>query len=87
MFEHNDYKVTYGMNVTDVGHLTSDADEGEDKIERQAQKEGKNPLEIARHYEELFWSDLVLFYVCHYIRIFVADMAGVLEFVVGYAFS
>ena len=43
----NDYKVTHVINVTDVGHLTSDADEGEDKMEKASAKEGKTAKEIA----------------------------------------
>lgn len=52
------YKVKHAMNITDVGHLTSDADEGEDKMEIGARREGKHPLEIARFYEKKFFSDL-----------------------------
>lgn len=48
------YKVDYVMNITDVGHLTTDADTGEDKLEKGARREGKSPLEIARFYEEDF---------------------------------
>ncbi|MCE5199374.1 MAG: cysteine--tRNA ligase [Armatimonadota bacterium] len=56
--EYSGYEVKHVMNVTDVGHLTSDADIGEDKLDREARKEGKNPWEIARHYEEVFFNDL-----------------------------
>ena len=52
------YEVTYAMNVTDVGHLVSDADEGEDKLEKRAAELGTDPLELARHFEELFWQDV-----------------------------
>ena len=41
VLQRNGFEVTQVMNVTDVGHLTSDADEGEDKIEKEARKEGK----------------------------------------------
>ncbi|MBU2104420.1 MAG: class I tRNA ligase family protein, partial [Nanoarchaeota archaeon] len=54
----NDYKVKHVINVTDVGHLTSDSDEGEDKIERAAAKEGKTAQEIAKFYFDLFLKDL-----------------------------
>lgn len=54
----NGYKVIHVMNVTDIGHLESDADEGEDKIEKEAKKEGKSVLEIARFYENAFFNDL-----------------------------
>ncbi|MGQ9456059.1 MAG: cysteine--tRNA ligase [Armatimonadota bacterium] len=56
--EYEGYDVLHVMNVTDVGHLTSDADEGEDKIEKGAREAGKNIWELARHYEEAFWKDL-----------------------------
>jgi len=56
--EYNGYKVRQVMNITDVGHLTSDADEGEDKIEVAARKKKKSAKEIARFYEKAFISDL-----------------------------
>ena len=46
------------MNITDVGHLVSDGDEGEDKMIKSAREENKSPLEIAQHYTELFFNDL-----------------------------
>ena len=46
------------MNITDVGHLTSDADEGEDKIEKGAKREGKTAWEIAEFYTQAFKRDL-----------------------------
>ncbi len=52
------YKVKHVQNVTDVGHLTSDQDEGEDKIEKGSSREGKSAFEIARFYEEEFIKDL-----------------------------
>ncbi len=51
------YAVKHVMNVTDVGHLTSDADEGEDKMVSGARREGKSVWEIARFYEEAFFRD------------------------------
>ncbi len=56
--EFNGYEVKHVMNITDVGHLTDDADEGEDKLEKGAKREKKTPLEIARFYEEKFVKDL-----------------------------
>src|SRR5918999_824685 len=50
MLRFNGYDVTHVMNITDVGHMTSDADAGEDKMETAARREGKNPYEIARFY-------------------------------------
>lgn len=56
-FARAGYKVTHVMNVTDVGHLQSDADEGEDKMSLAAKREAKSPWEIARFYEDAFFSD------------------------------
>ncbi|MBN1788480.1 MAG: cysteine--tRNA ligase [Sedimentisphaerales bacterium] len=53
-FEFKGLKVTHIMNITDVGHLVDDADEGADKLEETARKEKKDPLEIARFYTESF---------------------------------
>lgn len=50
----NGYKVDRVMNITDVGHLVSDADEGEDKLEKGAKREGKTAWEIAEFYAEDF---------------------------------
>lgn len=52
------FKLTHVVNITDVGHLTSDADEGEDKMERMAAREGKSAWDIARFYQEDFERDL-----------------------------
>ncbi len=54
---YNGYKVKQVMNVTDVGHLTSDADTGEDKIEKAAKKEKKTAKEIANYYWKIFRED------------------------------
>ncbi|HPG37502.1 MAG TPA: cysteine--tRNA ligase [Candidatus Saccharibacteria bacterium] len=48
------------MNITDVGHLVSDADEGEDKLEKGARREGKTAWEVARFYEADFLKELAL---------------------------
>ena len=53
----NGYKVRRVMNITDVGHLTSDADQGEDKIEKEAAKEKKTVWEIAKFYTNAFLKD------------------------------
>ena len=45
MLRYNGYKIKHVMNITDVGHLESDADDGEDKMEKAARKENKNPYE------------------------------------------
>jgi len=52
------YEVRHVMNVTDVGHLTSDADEGEDKMEKGAAREGKSVWEIAEFYWQAFKDDM-----------------------------
>lgn len=54
----NNYDVKHVMNITDVGHLTSDADQGEDKLEKGAKTLGKTPLEIAKFFEDDFWKSL-----------------------------
>lgn len=48
--QHLGYKVRYVRNITDVGHLENDADEGEDKIEKKARLEQLEPMEIAQYY-------------------------------------
>jgi len=57
VLEFNGFKVKHVMNITDVGHLTSDADTGEDKIEVSAMKEKKNAWEIAEFYTKAFFED------------------------------
>ena len=57
------YKLTHVINITDVGHLTDDADAGEDKMEKmaaQAQSEGRaqSIWDIAKHYTEAYWDDI-----------------------------
>ena len=56
--EYNGYKVKRAMNITDVGHLTSDADTGEDKIELEAKNEKRSVWEIAKFYTKEFLNDL-----------------------------
>ena len=58
VLRYNGYKIKHAMNITDVGHLVSDGDEGEDKMTKSAREENKTPLEIANHYTELFFNDL-----------------------------
>lgn len=58
MLKYNGYKLKHAMNITDVGHLVSDADEGEDKMLKSAREEGKTPLEIAEIYTNRFLNDL-----------------------------
>ncbi|MBI2112789.1 cysteine--tRNA ligase, partial [Candidatus Woesearchaeota archaeon] len=54
----NDYKVKHVMNITDVGHLTSDADDGEDKMLKGAKREKKTVWEIAEFYTDAFKRDI-----------------------------
>lgn len=56
--EYRGYKVRQIMNITDVGHMTTDADAGEDKMALAARREGKGPQQIARFFEEKFFEDL-----------------------------
>ena len=56
--KYNGYKLTHAMNITDVGHLVSDADEGEDKMLKAAKRENKDPYEIAKFYTEKFLQDI-----------------------------
>ena len=58
LFLYNGYNVKHITNVTDVGHLTSDADTGEDKIERAAAEQGKSAEEISNFYFSVFKEDL-----------------------------
>ena len=60
ILEHNGYKVKHVMNITDVGHLTSDADTGEDKMEIGAKREKKTAWQIAEFYTKSFKKDLNL---------------------------
>ena len=57
-FKYLGYKVNNVINITDVGHLTSDADEGEDKMEKGSRKEGMSVWEIAKKYEKEFLENL-----------------------------
>jgi len=52
------YSVTYVQNITDVGHLTDDADEGEDKLVVAARKERKHPMALAEYYTRSYFEDM-----------------------------
>ncbi len=58
VLEYNKYKVKHIMNITDVGHLTDDADQGEDKMEKGSAREGKSAWDIAKFYTKAFENDL-----------------------------
>ena len=55
---HKGYKLTHVINITDVGHLTDDADAGEDKLEKAAAERAQSIWDIARHYTEAYWADV-----------------------------
>ncbi|MHB8465717.1 MAG: cysteine--tRNA ligase [Acidimicrobiales bacterium] len=52
------YDVRHVINITDVGHLLADADQGEDKVEEASRREGKSVEEITGHYTSVFWDDI-----------------------------
>jgi len=58
ILRYEGYKLKHVMNITDVGHLVSDADEGEDKMVKTAREQQKSPWEIARYYTEAFFQDM-----------------------------
>ena len=58
VLKYNGYKIKHIMNITDVGHLVSDGDDGEDKMLKSAREEHKTPLQIAEYYTKLFFDDL-----------------------------
>ena len=60
VLEYDDYKVKQVMNITDVGHLVSDADEGEDKMEKGAKKFGMSVWDIAKKFEAQFLESIDL---------------------------
>jgi len=57
LLRYSGYDVKRVMNITDVGHLSSDADEGEDKMVKGAKREHKSVMEIAKFYTDAFFSD------------------------------
>lgn len=52
------YRLTHVINITDVGHLTDDADAGEDKLEKMAAEKAQSIWDIAKHYTEAYWQDI-----------------------------
>lgn len=52
------YKLTHVINITDVGHLTDDADAGEDKLEKAAAAQKQSIWDIAEHYKQAYWADV-----------------------------
>ncbi|MBH0113532.1 cysteine--tRNA ligase [Novosphingobium sp. YJ-S2-02] len=55
---HRGLKLTHVINITDVGHLTDDGDQGEDKMEKMAAQKAQSIWDIARHYTEAYWADI-----------------------------
>ena len=55
---HKGYALTHVINITDVGHLTDDADEGEDKMERAAAARAQSIWDVSRHYTQAYWADI-----------------------------
>ncbi len=60
VLRHLGYEVKHVQNITDVGHLASDADEGEDKMEKGARKYGQTAWEVAKKFEAYFWYSMDL---------------------------
>jgi len=58
VLEYNGYSLKHVMNITDVGHLVSDEDEGEDKMAKSARELKKTPWEIAEYYTDVFMKDI-----------------------------
>ncbi len=58
VLRYDGYKIKGVMNITDVGHLMSDADDGEDKMAKASREQKKAPLEIAQFYTSVFFEDL-----------------------------
>ena len=52
------YNLTHVINITDVGHLTDDADAGEDKMEKMAAEKAQSIWDIAEHYKQAYWADV-----------------------------
>jgi len=52
------YRLTHVINITDVGHLTDDADAGEDKMEKMAAEKAQSIWDIAQHYTQAYWADV-----------------------------
>ena len=58
VLSYKGYTLTHVINITDVGHLTDDADAGEDKLEKAAAERAQSIWDIARHYTEAYWADV-----------------------------
>ena len=58
VLSYKGYKLTHVINITDVGHLTDDADAGEDKMEKMAAEKAQSIWDIAKHYTHAYWEDI-----------------------------
>ncbi len=58
--KYNGFEVKYIMNITDVGHLTSDEDTGEDKVEKSAKEQGRSVWDVTKFYTDVFLRDVNL---------------------------
>jgi cysteinyl-tRNA synthetase len=58
VLSYKGYRLTHVINITDVGHLTDDADAGEDKMEKMASEKAQSIWDIAKHYTEAYWADV-----------------------------
>ncbi|MEG1705019.1 MAG: cysteine--tRNA ligase [Clostridia bacterium] len=58
VLKYNGYKLNHVMNITDVGHMTSDADEGEDKMLKASKEKHMSPMDIAKIYSDAFLKDI-----------------------------
>ena len=58
VLSYKGFRLTHVINITDVGHLTDDADAGEDKMEKMAAENAKSIWDIALHYTEAYWEDI-----------------------------
>lgn len=58
VLKYNGYKLNHVMNITDVGHMTSDADEGEDKMDKAARQQNMSVYDIAKKYTKAFLNDI-----------------------------
>jgi cysteinyl-tRNA synthetase len=58
VLSYKGYRLTHVINITDVGHLTDDADAGEDKMEKMAAEKAQSIWDIAKHYTQAYWDDI-----------------------------
>src|SRR5580658_4148950 len=65
VLRYRGWNVRHVMNITDVGHMTSDGDSGEDKMVKAAERENRSPWEIARSYEDYFFRDSARLNIVH----------------------